>query len=389
MLGTERIVVVGASLAGVTAATALREEGFSGELMVIGQERHAPYDRPPLSKEFLAGVLPREGLALEVTADLDTLWKLGVTARSLDLQRREIETSAGALGFDRLVIATGARPRELPGLPLGLRVHTLRTLDDSLRLREGLLTGGHVLLIGAGWIGVEVATTARSLGCEVTIVSPDPPVAVAGPEVSEVCTARLKDLGVRLHVGCTVADIEMGSHGGRARLSDGVELGFDLSLVAIGATPNTEWLQGSGLTVDDGVVCDPSLAAVGTDGVVAAGDVVRWSSVLFDRSMRIEHWANAIEQGVAAARTLLHGTGADTAFRAVPDFWSDHCGMRLQAVGLLGAAARFEVVDGSLDERRFALVGRDAGGDIVGAVAYGMPRTIARYRGEMAAKAAA
>jgi 3-phenylpropionate/trans-cinnamate dioxygenase ferredoxin reductase subunit len=378
---TGPIVVVGASLAGVRAAETLRAEGFDGRLTIVGEEPHAPYDRPPLSKELLAGWSTPTDVALGVDPSLDADWRLGCRALALDVERRVLATDRGDVAFDGLVIATGVRPRTLPGLePVPGEIFTLRTLDDALALREALTGAPRVLIVGAGFIGVEVATSARALGCAVTVVSLDSPVAVAGAEVSRVCARLLENAGVRVHAGRRIAELSPGA----VALDDGTRVAFDVAVVAVGATPNVEWLAGSGLTLDDGVVCDASCAAVGVDRVVAAGDVARWPNPLFGGApMRVEHWTNAVEQGAAAARTLLHGSGPHTAHGSVPGFWSDHCGTRLQSVGLPALGDRLELVDGTPDDGRFAAAAY-AGDRLVGAVTYGIPRALVRYRIELA-----
>jgi len=378
---TAPIVVVGASLAGVRAAETLRGEGYDGPLTILGDEPYPPYDRPPLSKAVLAGTLEPPDLALPVDDSLDADWRVGCRATGLSLADRVVTTDAGAIPFAGLVIATGMRARTLPGLePAAGRVFTLRTVDDAYALRAALVARPRVLIVGAGFIGVEVATSARALGCEVAVASLDPPVAVAGAAVSAVCAALLADAGVRLHAGRRITGVEHAA----VTLDDGTRLAFDVAVVAVGATPNVEWLAGSGLTLDGGVVCDASCAAVGADGVVAAGDVARWPNPVFgDSVMRVEHWTNAVEQGAAAARTLLHGPGPHTAHGSVPAFWSDHCGTRLQSVGLPALGDRLEIVEGSLDERRFAAAAY-AGDRLVGAVTYGIPRALAPFRAALA-----
>jgi NADPH-dependent 2,4-dienoyl-CoA reductase/sulfur reductase-like enzyme len=386
--GRERIVVVGASLAGFHAARELRELGFDGDVTVLGAEPHAPYDRPPLSKELLAGRRGAEQIALDRDDAPGVEWLLGTEATALDLDRRVVVAGAGEVAFDGLVIATGARPATLPGLaalaPGRPGVHALRSLADAQRLRDDLQAGTRLLIVGAGFVGVEVATVAAAAGCDVTVVSLDAPVAVAGPQASAVCTALLGENGVRLLSGRTVAAVEERGVGRVALLGDGTEVAFDAALVAVGARPAVEWLEGSGLVLDDGVVCDASLAAVGAVAVVAAGDVARWPNAATGGGLaRVEHWGNAVEQGAAAARTLLQGPGPHTAHAAVPDVWSDHLGVRLQAVGELRRAARFELVAGVVEERRFAAAAYDAGERLVGAVAYDMPREIARWRARL------
>lgn len=390
----ERIVVVGASLAGFHAARELRALGFDGELCVLGAEPHGPYDRPPLSKELLAGRRCAEEIALDRDDAPGVEWLLGSEATGLDLDRRVVRAGAREVAFDGLVIATGARPAALPGLPALAAgrpgVHALRSLADAQRLRGDLQPGMRLLIVGAGFVGVEVATVAAAAGCEVTIVSLEAPVAVAGPQASAVCTQLLGEIGVRLLSGRTVAAVEERGVGRVAFLDDGTEVGFDAALVAVGARPAIEWLEGSGLVLDDGVVCDASLAAVGAVAVVAAGDVARWPNAATGGGLtRVEHWGNAVEQGAAAARTLLEGPGPHTAYAAVPDVWSDHLGVRLQAVGELRQAARFDVVAGAPEERRFAAAAYGADDRLVGAVAYDMPREIARRRAQLVEQVAA
>ncbi len=378
-----RILVVGASLAGLRAAERLRKEGFEGELTVLGAEPHLPYDRPPLSKELLAGEKEQDGVALRMAPEVqDANWVLGDTAAALDLDAREVRTVSGLeLGFDGLVIATGSAPRRLRGLDPDMPgIFELRTLEHSLELREHLKRRPHLLLVGCGFIGVEVACTARAHGADVTIVSLDPPLAPAGELVSGVCAGMLCEHGVKLHIGRTVAEVLGDDSFEGVVLDDGSRIEADLALVAVGASPVTGWLEGSGLQLQDGVLCDSSCAALGAENVVAAGDVARWPNPVFDSApMRIEHWTNAVEQGSAAALTLLRGSSPDTVYAPVPSFWSDHFGTRLQSVGLPALADETTVVDGSLEERRFAAVCR-RDGRLVGAITYAMPRALLKYR---------
>jgi 3-phenylpropionate/trans-cinnamate dioxygenase ferredoxin reductase component len=387
MSGLRRIVVVGASLAGLRAAEALRSEGFDGRLTVLGAESHMPYDRPPLSKEVLTGSMSRADIDFRIPDDLDAEWILGDAATGLDLQRRVVSSAAGReLEFDGLVIATGSAPRRLPLLEPGSLdgIVELRTLEDSLALRATLERKPRVVLVGCGFIGIEVASSARALGCEVDMVSLDPPLIVAGNVFSDVCSEMLLDHGVRMHLGRHITEVHGAARVEAVVLDDGVRLSADVVVVAVGAHPVTDWLAGSGVPLDDGVVCDSSCAVQGAPGVVAAGDVARWTNPLFGEApMRIEHWTNAAEQAGAAARTLLHGSGRHTAFSSVPSFWSDHFGTRLQSVGLPLLADRLEVVDGSVQERRFVAVGY-RGDEVVGATTYGMIRGLLRYRMQLA-----
>jgi 3-phenylpropionate/trans-cinnamate dioxygenase ferredoxin reductase subunit len=364
----------------------LRSEGFDGELMILGDEAHHPYDRPPLSKELLRGEMEPEDVSLPIRDEVDAEWILEDRALALDLVGREVGTEAGRrLAFDGLVIATGSVPRRLRAIDHGRAgVHELRTLDDALALRRTLAARPRVALIGCGFIGVEVACAAREMGAEVTIVSLDPPLIVAGGFVADVCEQMLIDAGVKLRLGCSVAELRGSETDHELVLEDGTRVGAEVVVVAVGARPQTDWLEGSGLTIDNGVLCDASCAVLGADGIVAAGDVARWPNQLFGSlPIRIEHWSNAVEQGMAAARTLLRGSGPDTAYTPVPSFWSDHFGTRLQSVGMPLLGDRTEIVAGSLEERRFVAASY-RGEELVGATTYGMVRELVRYRARLA-----
>ncbi len=385
----KRIVVVGASLAGMSIVRTLRGDGFTGELIVVGEERHRPYDRPPLSKEILSGVKQDTDLDLPVADDLAITWRLGEKATSLDIDAQQVVVGDEPLSYDGLAIATGVRPRPLPGFTMDQETcHQLRTIDDAIALRAALRPGVRLLIVGAGFIGVEVASSATGLGCEVTMVSLDPPLAIAGEDVSGVCDNLLDELGVRRLIGRTIVE----NRPGAARLDDGSTVDYDVALVAIGSLPNVEWLSGSGLDLSDGVLCDETCAVLvdgqPIDTVVAAGDVARWPHGMFsDRLLRIEHWSNAVEQGVAAARRLLHGPQAAAAYVAVPSFWSDHCGRRLQAVGLPWAGDRRELIEGLHAEMRFASASY-LGDRLVGGLTYGVPKAMVQLRRQLLAQPA-
>jgi len=382
-MSLDRIVIVGASLAGLRAAEELRTAGHPGTITIVGDEPHRPYDRPPLSKQVLTGAKPPESTALQVASgSIDGLgldWRLGVSATGLDLGDRTVLLAGGErLAFDGLVIATGAAPRRLPGTDHIAGVHTLRTLDDSIAIRTALEAGPRrVAVVGAGFIGAEVAASTRSLGVEVSLIEalPVPLERGLGPQMGSVVADVHREHGVDVHLGVGVVLIEGADRVERIRLTDGSVLDVDLVVVGIGVSPNTEWLEGSGLTLDNGVLCDATCLAA--PGVVAAGDVARWPNERFGEVMRVEHWDNAIEMGGHAARTLL---GQAEAYAPVPWFWSDQYDRKIQLAGRAAADDVVEVVSGSVEERRFvAFYGR--AGRIVGVLGMSQPAKVMRWRG--------
>lgn len=389
------VVVVGASLAGLRAVQALREEGFGGRLVLVGEEPRPPYDRPPLSKQVLAGKWPPERAAL---ADGDALGELGLElhlgcrAASLDAEARRVVLEDGtAVDADGVVVATGAHPRRLPGTEGNDGVHVLRTLDDCLRLRERVVGAGpgcRVVVVGAGFIGAEVAATCAGLGCEVTVVEalPTPLAPALGELVGGACAALHARHGVTLRTGVGVSTVELpgaatGPGAGRVILDDGTTLPAAAVVVGIGVAPTTGWLEGSGLVLGDGVECDAALFAA--DGVVAAGDLARWrwQHAGTERATRIEHWEVASQMGGAAARNLLAGRPAATPFDPVPYFWSDQYGLRIQVLGLPQPTDEVVVVEGDPhgDDGKFvALYGRQ--GRLAAALAVSRPRQLMAFR---------
>ena len=376
------VTIVGASLAGLNAAEALRREGFDGPVTLIGAESHLPYDRPPLSKQVLAGDWEPERAALTESEELEEDGieaRLGVRATALDLAARELTLHTGeTVEFDGLVIATGARCRTMPGTEGISGVHVLRSLDDCLALRADFeAMPQRVVVVGAGFIGAEVAATARGRGLDVTMVEalPTPLSRVLGDEMGEVCAEVHRDHGVDLRTAVGVERISGDGRVERVTLSDGSTIDADVVVVGIGVIPNTEWLDGSGLEVDDGVVCDASCLAA--DRVTAAGDVARWPNELFGETMRVEHWDNAAQQGAHAARRLLDA--AVGPFTPVPWFWSDQYDRKIQLAGRVRGDDEVRVVTGSVEERRFAAIyGRE--GRIVGVLGFNRPRHVMRYR---------
>ena len=383
----ERIAVVGASLAGLRAAESLRRLGYGGALVLVGAEKHLPYDRPPLSKELLQGrwEVDRIGLRRQPYEELELDLRLGVRATALDLAARELVLGDGVREpFDALVLATGASPRRLRGQPDLPGVHLLRTLDDALALRAALEARPRVLVVGAGFIGAEVAASCRARGLQVTLVEPLPvPLARGlGEAMGRVCAELHRDQGVDLRCGVGVSGFQGHQRVERVTLSDGSSVEADLVVVGIGAAPETGWLEGSGLRLDDGVVCDGFCAAA--PGVFAAGDVARWHNPLFGEEMRVEHWSNAAEQGSYVAERLAGTDLGAQPFAPVPFFWSDQYGVKIQFAGRMRPDDEVRLVAGSLAERKFtALYGR--AGRLSGVLAWSRPRDLAKYRRLIAA----
>lgn len=376
------VVVVGSALAGLRAAEELRGAGYGGRLVMVGAETHHPYDRPPLSKQVLAGAWEPDRTALRTQPyeDLDLDWRLGCHAAALEVAERAVILSHGErIEFTGAVLATGAIPRTLPDTPPLAGIHVLRTLDDCLALRAELEHNPRVVVVGAGFIGAEVAATCRGRGLEVTVLEalPAPMVRGLGPALGDALGALHRDEGVDLRLRTAVAGFEGHQRVERVLLGDGTTIPADVVLVGIGVRPATDWLDGSGLTIEDGVVCDETCAAA--PGIVAAGDVARWPNPLFDgESMRLEHWTNAAEQGVYAAQRLLNPDSV-APFAPVPFVWSDQYDVKIQVAGRVRGDDRIEIVDGDVAERRFvAAVGRD--GRLVGAVAFNRPRVLMQYR---------
>ncbi len=386
------VVVVGASLAGWRCVETLRTEGFEGAISLVGQEQHLPYDRPPLSKQVLAGTWPPEKAVLadkRRSSELRVHEVLGRRAVGLDVAGRAVSLEDGTtLRADGVVVATGASPRRLPGTEaLGQHdgLFTLRTLDDALALRAAVTASeaARVVVIGAGFIGAEVASTCAGLGCRVTVLEAlDIPLRpVLGPLLGEYCGSLHGANGVDLRTGVSVAGVRPAGDGAGlvVELADGEAFGADAVVVGIGVAPAVDWLADSGLTVDNGVVCDDRLFAA--DRVVAAGDVARWlwRSPEGDELVRIEHWQVAAEAGVAAARSLLAGRSDAAPFSPIPYFWSDQFGIRLQVLGSPRGDDDVQVVDGSFEEGKFvAAFGR--AGRLRAVMAIGRPRQLMGFR---------
>lgn len=368
------------------AVHTLRREGFDGPITVIGEEHHEPYDRPPLSKQFLAGEWDSERIVLPAAReDLDLEWRSGCRARALSVADRLLTLDDGEeLPFDGLVVATGAAPRRLPGTEELDGVHVLRTLDDALALRTVLGQSPRVTIVGAGFIGAEVAATCRSQGAEVTMVEalPAPLERGLGREMGMVVADLHRQHGVDVRLGVGVTGLEGGGRVESVRLADGSSIETDVLVVGIGVGPVTGWLEGSGLVLDDGVVCDDTCLA--GPGITAAGDVARWPSRRYGRTLRLEHWENAVQQGEAAARRLLAGSDREAeVYDPVPWFWSDQYDRKIQLAGVAAPHDRVEVVVGDPAELRFvALYGHE--GRTIGVLGMNRPRHVMQLRPHVA-----
>jgi NADPH-dependent 2,4-dienoyl-CoA reductase/sulfur reductase-like enzyme len=395
-VSADSVLVVGASAAGLGVAEALRRQGYAGQLTVLGAEPHLPYDRPPLSKQVLAGTWEPDRVMLRqqhVLDDLKAQFILGDPAVSLDTGTHLVRTAAGrALCADAVVIATGLRPRMLPGGDGLGGVHVLRTLHDALALRaaleHGLTTGARVVVVGDGVLGAEIAATARGMGLDVTLAGPQPrPLDMQfGPMVSGLLAGLHEENGVTLKLGIGVDRIVgTGSQGigGQVtgvRLAGGEVLPADLVVVAVGAAPVTEWLDGSGLTLGNGVVCDRNCRAA--EGIYAAGDVARWHHDALGTTVRLENRTNAGEMAGAVADAICGSTGP---YAPVPYMWTDQHGVKIQVHGTLHADAEVSIADGDPErseqgKRRFvARFRRD--GRVTGVLGWNMPKqTIQRRR---------
>jgi NADPH-dependent 2,4-dienoyl-CoA reductase/sulfur reductase-like enzyme len=383
MTQLSRIAVVGASLAGLRAVEFIRRAKFEGELVLIGDEEHLPYDRPPLSKEVLRGEWEQDRLALRRKSydELNLELMLGRRAVSLDTDARAVGLEGGdVVPFDGLVIATGGRVRELPNQPRLDGIHTLRTLDDSLAIHAALASKPKVAVIGAGFIGAEVAASARQLGLEVTMIEAlETPLAQSlGPRLGDVLQEAHERRGVRVHCGRRVEGFGGTDRVESVLLDDGTKVDCDLVVVGIGVSPSVSWLASSGVELEDGVRCDATLAA-SVPGIVAAGDVASWYNPLFEERMRVEHWTNAVEQARHAVSTLLAAPSEAKPFESVPMFWSDQFDIKIQGVGRPRPTDELVLAGGPPESEKFiALYGR--AGRLVGAVAFNRPPKLIQLR---------
>jgi NADPH-dependent 2,4-dienoyl-CoA reductase/sulfur reductase-like enzyme len=378
-----RIVVVGASLAGVRVVKALRRKGFHGQLVLIGEEDELPYDRPPLSKRFLSAQGPVEPKLLEPEAFYDGV-DLRLGTRAVELRPRDAAVAlddGSAVRADHVVVATGAAARTLPALRNDDRASSLRDLADARRIRAAFDSASHVLIVGGGFIGCEVAASARTRGIQVTIVeaAAAPVVRGVGLVVGNAIAALHRDNGVDLRLATGIASVEAVGDRRVVTLTDGSLVETDFIVVGIGAHAQTDWLEGSGLTLSNGVLCDDRCRAAGGAGHVwAAGDVAAWPSRLFGDMRRVEHWTNAAEQASAVASNIL-GTSAAPAYDPIPYVWSDQYQHKIQILGSVSGEDDTTILKGSLAARQFA-VAYSRAGRVRGLVACDLPGQIASAR---------
>ena len=388
-----RIVIVGASLAGLRAAEALRDEGFNGKLTIIGDEKHEPYDRPPLSKQVLKGWVRADHTLLPRTRKVEAEWRLGVAATSLDRSSKQVRLANGdQVPFDRLLIATGtrARPWSNPKEAALEGVITLRTSDEAAQLQAALAAKpGRVLIVGAGFIGSEIASVCRDLGLAVTVAerAEAPLVGALGGVIGDIAAELQRDHGVDLRTGISVEALEGDGKGHvrRARLSDGTMLDADVVVASLGSIRNTEWLEGAGLATGRwGVACDAGcrvfdVNGVVTDSIFVAGDIARAPHVLYEyQFLALEHWDNAVFGGRVAAHNMVSLESDRRPHLPLPAFWSGQFGVNIKGVGVGPFADEIVITQGSVKERRFAAAyGRR--GRIVAAVTFNHGKWLEYY----------
>jgi 3-phenylpropionate/trans-cinnamate dioxygenase ferredoxin reductase subunit len=373
----ESLAIVGASLAGTRTAEALRRHGFNGHLTIIGAEDESPYDRPPLSKQFLSDDWSEDKLALcrNGVEQLNAQWRLGIRASSLDSQTRTLLLDDGSsCQADAIVLATGMRARQLPfGRGLG-GVLELRTLSDARLLRAAMTTATSIVIVGAGFIGMEVAASCRKRGLDVSVVEPLPAPLVRGlgPLLGERVATRHREEGVVFHLGEGVESFEGDTAVSSVRLTSGVRLPADIVLVGVGAVPDTQWLETSGLEMDNGILCDAT-GATSRAGIFAVGDCARWENARYPDRPRFEHWTSAVEQSEVVAQAIA--LGQVEAHAPVPYVWSDQFDLRVAIAGEHRPDDEMHVCLGTVEEGQFlALFERD--GKLVSAVAFGRPRQL-------------
>ena len=379
------VVIVGSSVGGVRTAQSLRSEGYDDEIILVGEESELPYDKPPLSKGLLVGTVTAESVQLltQEAAEREGIrLLLGHRATRLDVSANRVELEGfDALSYDQLVVATGARARPSPwGERSG--IHVIRTLADARLLRQDLLAGGHVVVVGGGFIGAEVASSARMLGLDVTMVDPLPvPMSrVFNPEIGKWFAALHERHGVRslFDVGVEAINGELGDF--TVRLTDGSSISAAVVVVGIGAEPNDDWLRSSGLVIDNGLVCDEYCRAVDVANVYGVGDVARWFHPTYRTEMRVEHWTNAVDQAVCVAHNIAHPDDARP-YAPLEYVWSDQHDWKIQVVGRTAGGSADHVMIGDPEvHNRFAVLYTPDGKTISGAAVVNWPRALVLCR---------
>ena len=385
----QTVAIVGASLAGLSAARAARAQGFSGRLIIVGDEHHRPYDRPPLSKDFLLGNITAEDLFLETEDDgLHAEWLLGRAAVGLDAATRTIRLRDGqTVTADGIVIATGARSRQLPAVAGRDNVFYLRTIADAQGLAPKLVRGVRLTVIGAGFIGAEVASAAASRGMEVTMIEniPVPFTAQLGHEMGAVVADLHRANGVNVISGAEIVEFQFGEGNVTGlRLADGQYVPTDIVVVGIGAVPNVEWLDGSGVLLGGGVLCD-AMGRTNVPGIVAVGDCAAWYDEAVGTHRRVEHWTGALERAALAVNALLDDDAPQQAHKP-HYFWSDQHGVKIQFAGHSTGYDRVEIEAGDPEKHSFlAVYYRD---DVpVAVLGMNQPRLFTKWRRGLAAPA--
>ncbi|MGH4016832.1 MAG: NAD(P)/FAD-dependent oxidoreductase [Pseudonocardiaceae bacterium] len=389
MGGPEHVVVVGAGLGGLRTVESLRAAGFPGRISLVGDEPHEPYDRPPLSKEILSGQWPEERAVLHrgELLDLDVALHLGTAAVGVDDSTVQLADGTG-LSYDVLVVATGVRPRRLPGQPDHPELHVLRTLEDCRALRDSMSRARSLLVVGAGFIGAEVAATARAAGLEVTMLEAlsVPFARVLGEQMGELCARLQTENGVAVRRGVPLAEfldtgfLTNGGAGGgiAARLADGTIVRADCGVVGVGTVVDSGWLAGLGIPAGNGLACDSTGLVLGTGNVYAVGDIAAWPHPTVGDRPRIEHWTSATEQAMVVAQRIA-GAEITRQADAVPYFWSDQYGLKLQLVGRPDQASSVEVLHDP-GVIKGTVAGYFADGTLVAALAFHSPRLLNRCR---------
>ncbi|MEU8636760.1 FAD-dependent oxidoreductase [Amycolatopsis sp. NPDC048633] len=385
---SERIVIAGAGLAGLRAAERLRELGFEGEVVVLGAEPDIAYHRPALSKSLLTGAVSRAQTLLADPLEVDAEWYFDTPVTALSPNRQVVHLDGEELRYDGLIIATGVEPRRMPGAPHGHpRVVVVRTLSDATALQRALATNsGTVAVIGDGFIGCEVASSLREMDRDVVLIGRSRALLadVLGPDIGDWLTALHAARGVRLELGTTIRRWRPGTTSVGLEFADGRAIDVACVVVAVGSVPAVSWLRGAKLPLDDGVVCGPTCHVLGSDTIVAAGDVARWPNLRYDATpRRDEHWLNAVEMSRTAAENLLSGPSCSPAYTPVPRYWSEQHGVRIQVAGRPMLGSDTVLLESPVSGTR-PITGFVRDGGLVGLIGLDSPAAVLHWTAELA-----